>query len=60
MKEMGEKFFVYDTLVISDAETMETVDLRFSHVSKNVIANYIETVHQGYLADGMLTLGSCD
>ncbi len=34
--------------------------MRYSLVSRDLIADCIETMHEGYLADGMVTLGGCD
>mmetsp|Transcript_15437 Transcript_15437/g.33258 ORF Transcript_15437/g.33258 Transcript_15437/m.33258 type:complete len:629 (+) Transcript_15437:63-1949(+) len=56
----GGKAFMYGTPVISDGETMGTSGMRYSLVSRDLIADSIETMHEGYLADGMLTLGGCD
>lgn len=56
----GGKAFVFGTPVISDGETMGTIGMRYSLVSRDLIADCIETMHEGYLADGMVTLGGCD
>lgn len=56
----GGKAFVFGTPVISDGETMGTSGMRYSLVSRDLIADCIETMHEGYLADGMVTLGGCD
>lgn len=56
----GGKAFVFGTPVISDGETMGTSGMRYSLVSRDLIADCIETMHEGYLADGMITLGGCD
>lgn len=56
----GGKSFLFGTPVISDGETMGTSGMRYSLVSRDLIADCIETMHEGYLADGMLTLGGCD
>jgi dihydroxy-acid dehydratase len=56
----GGKAFVFGTPVISDGETMGTSGMRYSLVSRDLIADCIETMHEGYLADGMLTIGGCD
>lgn len=60
VERMGGKAFVFGTPVISDGETMGTTGMRYSLVSRDLIADCIETMHEGYLADGMLTLGGCD
>lgn len=56
----GGKAFIFGTPVISDGETMGTSGMRYSLVSRDLIADCIETMHEGYLADGMLTIGGCD
>lgn len=56
----GGKAFVFGTPVISDGETMGTSGMRYSLVSRDLIADCIECMHEGYLADGMVTLGGCD
>jgi dihydroxy-acid dehydratase len=60
IEEVGGKAFVFGTPVISDGETMGTSGMRYSLVSRDLIADCIETMHEGYLADGMLTIGGCD
>lgn len=60
VEQTGGKAFVFGTPVISDGETMGTTGMRYSLVSRDLIADCIETMHEGYLADGMLTLGGCD
>lgn len=60
VEKTGGKAFVFGTPVISDGETMGTSGMRYSLVSRDLIADCIETMHEGYLADGMLTLGGCD
>jgi dihydroxy-acid dehydratase len=60
IEEVGGKAFVFGTPVISDGETMGTSGMRYSLVSRDLIADCIETMHEGYLADGMLTVGGCD
>lgn len=60
VEAIGGKAFVFGTPVISDGETMGTSGMRYSLVSRDLIADCIETMHEGYLADGMITLGGCD
>ncbi|CAN8073221.1 unnamed protein product [Agarophyton chilense] len=60
VEKTGGKAFVFGTPVISDGETMGTTGMRYSLVSRDLIADCIETMHEGYLADGMVTLGGCD
>jgi len=51
---------VFGTPVISDGETMGMEGMRYSLVSRDLIADCIEMMHEGYSADGLLTLGGCD
>lgn len=60
VEETGGKAFVFGTPVISDGETMGTSGMRYSLVSRDLIADCVETMHEGYLADGLITLGGCD
>ncbi|KAA8491571.1 Dihydroxy-acid dehydratase [Porphyridium purpureum] len=60
VEKFGGKAFTYGTPVISDGETMGTSGMRYSLISRDLIADCIEAMHDGYLADGMLTLGGCD
>eukprot|EP00276_Gloeochaete_wittrockiana_P016593 CAMPEP_0184338290 /NCGR_PEP_ID=MMETSP1089-20130417/6814_1 /TAXON_ID=38269 ORGANISM="Gloeochaete wittrockiana, Strain SAG46.84" /NCGR_SAMPLE_ID=MMETSP1089 /ASSEMBLY_ACC=CAM_ASM_000445 /LENGTH=668 /DNA_ID=CAMNT_0026664705 /DNA_START=11 /DNA_END=2017 /DNA_ORIENTATION=+ len=60
VSKQGGKPFVFGTPVISDGETMGMEGMRFSLVSRDLIADCIETMHEGYSADGMVTLGGCD
>mmetsp|Transcript_9022 Transcript_9022/g.23676 ORF Transcript_9022/g.23676 Transcript_9022/m.23676 type:complete len:628 (+) Transcript_9022:72-1955(+) len=60
VERSGGKSFLFGTPVISDGETMGTSGMRYSLVSRDLIADSIETMHEGYLADGMITLGGCD
>jgi len=60
VKQRGGKPFVFGTPVISDGETMGTTGMRYSLVSRDLIADCIETMHEGYLSDGLITMGGCD
>lgn len=54
------KSIVFGTPVISDGETMGTEGMKYSLVSRELIADCIEMMHEGYAADGILTLSGCD
>lgn len=56
----GGKSVVFGTPVVSDGETMGTEGMKYSLVSRELIADCIETMHEAYLADGILTLSGCD
>lgn len=60
IEKNGGKSIVFGTPVISDGETMGTEGMKYSLVSRELIADCIETMHEGYLADGLLTLSGCD
>ena len=50
----------YGTITISDAISMGTEGMKCSLVSREVIADSIETVTRGQWHDGVLTVGGCD
>lgn len=60
VEKSGAKAFVFGTPVIADGITMGSSGMRYSLVSRDLIADCIETMHEGYLAEGMITLGGCD
>ena len=56
----GGKPFLFGTPVISDGETMGMEGMKYSLMSRDLIADCIETMHEGYTADGIVTLSGCD
>jgi dihydroxy-acid dehydratase len=56
----GGKAFLFGTPVISDGETMGMEGMKYSLMSRDLIADCIETMHEGYAADGILTISGCD
>jgi len=56
----GGKAVIFNTITISDGISMGTEGMKYSLVSREVIADSIETVAgcQGF--DGLVTLGGCD
>jgi dihydroxy-acid dehydratase len=56
----GGKPFLFGTPVISDGETMGMEGMKYSLMSRDLIADCIETMHEGYAADGIVTLSGCD
>ena len=50
----------FGTITISDGISMGTEGMKFSLVSRDVIADSIETVCRGQSMDGLLALGGCD
>jgi len=51
---------MFGTITISDAISMGTEGMKYSLVSREVIADSIETVCQGQSMDGVIALGGCD
>lgn len=60
IEEKGGKAFVCGTPVISDGMTQGCHGMKYSLISRDYIADCIEIMHEGYLADAMLTIGGCD
>ncbi|KIQ54554.1 dihydroxy-acid dehydratase [Meiothermus taiwanensis] len=59
-KEAGFQTFEFGAPAISDGISMGTVGMRASLISREVIADSIELIAQGYLYDGMVALVACD
>lgn len=59
-REAGFQTFEFGAPAISDGISMGTVGMRASLVSREVIADSIELIAQGYLYDGMVALVACD
>jgi dihydroxy-acid dehydratase len=51
---------VFGTITVSDGISMGTEGMKYSLVSREVIADSIETVCQGQSLDGVLAIGGCD
>src|SRR5215472_7601929 len=60
LKESGAMPQVFGTITVSDGISMGTQGMRYSLVSREVIADSIETVCQGQSMDGVLAIGGCD
>ena len=60
VNEAGGKAVVFNTITISDGISMGTEGMKYSLVSREVIADSIETVAgcQGF--DGLVAIGGCD
>ena len=56
----GGKGVVFGTITVSDAISMGTVGMRYSLVSREVIADSIETVAGAEGFDGYVAIGGCD
>jgi len=50
----------FGTITVSDGISMGTDGMRYSLVSREVIADSIETVCQAQCVDGLLAIGGCD
>jgi dihydroxy-acid dehydratase len=59
-REAGMHPFEFGAPAISDGISMGTPGMRSSLISREVIADSIELVAQGYMYDGMVALVACD
>ncbi|MFO8154097.1 dihydroxy-acid dehydratase [Thioalkalivibrio sp.] len=60
VREAGGMPQVFGTITISDGISMGTPGMKYSLVSREVIADAIETVVNGQSMDGILATGGCD
>jgi dihydroxy-acid dehydratase len=60
LREAGVLGFEFGAPSVNDAMAMGTEGMRASLVSREVIADAVEVVAQGYLYDGMAVLVGCD
>ncbi|MES0873665.1 dihydroxy-acid dehydratase [Sinimarinibacterium thermocellulolyticum] len=60
LKAAGAMPQVFGTITISDGIAMGTEGMKYSLVSREVIADAIETVCNGQSLDGLLATGGCD
>jgi dihydroxy-acid dehydratase len=60
LKEAGAMPQTFGTITISDGISMGTEGMKYSLVSREVIADSIETVCNGQSLDGVLAIGGCD
>jgi len=56
----GGKAIIFGTPVVSDGISMGSEAMKYSLVSREVIADAIELMTEGYRVDGVLTLSGCD
>ncbi len=56
----GGKAVQFNTITVSDGISMGTPGMRYSLVSREVIADSIEAVAAGEGFDGLVTIGGCD
>ncbi len=60
VKEAGANPQTFGTPTISDGMSMGTEGMKYSLISREVIADSIETCVQGQWMDGVLVIGGCD
>ena len=60
LHEAGAMPQVFGTITVSDGISMGTEGMRYSLVSREVIADSIETACQAQSMDGVLAIGGCD
>ena len=58
--EAGAKSIIFNTITVSDGISMGTPGMRYSLVSREVIADSIETVAGAQGFDGLVAIGGCD
>jgi dihydroxy-acid dehydratase len=56
----GAKAVIFNTITVSDAISMGTEGMKYSLVSREVIADSIETVMGAEGFDGLVAIGGCD
>nr|WP_211197560.1 dihydroxy-acid dehydratase [Pyrinomonas methylaliphatogenes] len=60
LREAGTMPQIFGTITVSDGISMGTEGMKYSLVSREVIADSIETVCQAQMMDGLLAIGGCD
>ena len=60
VRDAGGTPLEFNTIAISDGESMGTEAMKASLVSREVIADSIELVGRGYMFDAMVALAGCD
>ena len=60
LREAGIMPQTFGTITVSDGISMGTEGMKYSLVSREVIADSIETVCQAQRMDGLLAIGGCD
>ncbi|MFM7229917.1 MAG: dihydroxy-acid dehydratase [Cyanobacteriota bacterium] len=60
LREAGAMPQMFGTITVSDGISMGTPGMRYSLVSREVIADSIETACNGQSMDGVLAIGGCD
>lgn len=60
LEDNGAKAQMFGTVTVSDGISMGTPGMKFSLVSREVIADAIETAVQAESMDGVIAIGGCD
>jgi dihydroxy-acid dehydratase len=60
LRKAGTMPQVFGTITVSDGISMGTEGMKYSLVSREVIADAIETVCQAQSVDGLIAIGGCD
>lgn len=60
IRDWQAKPYIFGTPVVSDGETMGTEGMKYSLVSRELIADCIETMHEAYFGDAIISLSGCD
>ena len=60
LRQSGTMPQVFGTITVSDGISQGTEGMKYSLVSREVIADSIETVCQAQAVDGLLAIGGCD
>lgn len=60
IEDFGGKSILFGTPVVTDGETMGTEGMKYSLVSRELIADCIEMMQEAYATDGTITLSGCD
>jgi len=60
LESAGAKSQMFGTVTVSDGISMGTPGMKYSLVSREVIADTIETAVQGESMDGVIAIGGCD
>src|SRR5207249_4347663 len=58
--DAGGKAIIFNTITVSDGISMGTEGMKYSLVSREVIADSIETACNAQCMDGLLAVGGCD
>ncbi|MBI3954924.1 dihydroxy-acid dehydratase [Candidatus Gottesmanbacteria bacterium] len=60
VEDKSGKPIIFGTPVVTDGETMGGEGMKYSLVSRELIADCIETMNEAYSADAAITLSGCD